>query len=331
MMEDWLFYLGKGGESMSKSRKINVVVAIAALFTSWLIMPRLVTAEDQQPLVILFEQPWPGGGSGSVPSDTTYPPYQAADNFSIQEDAFLTAIKWWGRYCEPNQGCGTYPRGETTKFIVRIFEDDEGQPAAIPFYPPEPPHNREVEVQLLDLGSGGGQRFFELYVELPLPVALKAGKTYWLSLLERDKSAVTYFDWNKAAYISSDNFALRTTDGSPWRTPIGNLSFVLYGEELIPPNIEAVLKFFDASITDGTLEGYGPGKSANGRLNALRNMLEMAADLINIGDIEGACEQLRAALKKCDGVPKPPDFVTGPAASELYDMIIELMAELGCE
>jgi hypothetical protein len=317
---------------MSKSKRIIVTAAIAALMTSWLIMPRLITAEDQQPPLILFEQPWPGGGSGSVPSDTTYPPYQAADNFTLQEDTFLTAIKWWGRYCEPNQGCGTYPSGETTKFIVRIFEDDEGRPAATPFYPPEPPHNKEVGgVQLIYLGSGGGQRFFELYVELPLPVALNAGKTYWLSLLERDKSAVTYFDWNKAAYISSDNFALRTTDGSTWILPIGNLSFVLYGEEPIPPTIEAVLKFFDASVADVTLEGEGPGKSAEARLNALRNMLEMAGDLIEIGDIEGACWQLKAALEKCDGDPLQPDFVTGEAVTELYNKILELMEELECK
>jgi hypothetical protein len=60
-------------------------------------------------------------------------------------------------------------------------------------------------------------------------------------------------------------------------------------------------------------------------------MLETAGDLIAIGDIEGACGQLKAALKKCDGKPKPPDFVTGSAASELCAMISDLMAELGCE
>ena len=60
-------------------------------------------------------------------------------------------------------------------------------------------------------------------------------------------------------------------------------------------------------------------------------MLEMADDLIATDDIEGACKQLESALGKCDGVSPPADFVTGPAASELHDMILELMAELGCE
>ena len=106
---------------------------------------------------------------------------------------------------------------------------------------------------------------------------------------------------------------------------------MLYGEESIPPTIEAVIEFFDASVADVVLEGEGPGNSANARLNALRNMLEMAGDLIEIPDIEGACVQLKAAMEKCDGDPLQPDFVTGPAAPELCAMISDLMAELGCE
>jgi len=99
----------------------------------------------------------------------------------------------------------------------------------------------------------------------------------------------------------------------------------------IEPTIDATLVFFDESVEEGMLEGDGSGKSANGRLNALRNMLEMAGDLINIGDIEGACVQLKAALQKCNGDSPPPDFVVGDAVAELYDMIFELREELGCE
>jgi len=96
-------------------------------------------------------------------------------------------------------------------------------------------------------------------------------------------------------------------------------------------SIDNILNFFDESIPNGTLTGDGPGNSANGRLNALRNMLEMAGDLIEIPDIEGACVQLKAALGKCDGDPLQPDFVTGPAAIQLSQMIEDLMESLGCE
>jgi hypothetical protein len=95
--------------------------------------------------------------------------------------------------------------------------------------------------------------------------------------------------------------------------------------------IEKILEFFDDSVADDSLKGDGRGNSANGRLNAFRNMLEMAGDLIDVGDIEGACGQLKAASRKCDGDSPPPDFVAGPAVSELHDMILGLMEELGCE
>jgi hypothetical protein len=51
------------------------------------------------------------------------------------------------------------------------------------------------------------------------------------------------------------------------------------------PTIDNILDFFDDSVADGFLTGNGPGKSANGRLNALRNMLEMAGKLIKLGDL----------------------------------------------
>jgi hypothetical protein len=97
------------------------------------------------------------------------------------------------------------------------------------------------------------------------------------------------------------------------------------------PSIGEILSFYDYFVENEDLTGVGQGNSANGRLNALRNMLEMAGDFINIGDIEGACGQLHAASKKCDGESPPPDFVTGEAVSDLYNMIVELIAALGCE
>ena len=98
----------------------------------------------------------------------------------------------------------------------------------------------------------------------------------------------------------------------------------------IEPSIDDVLTRFADFVEQGTLTGIGPGNSANGRLNAFGNMLEMAADLIDIGDIEGACGQLTAASNKCDGSLRPPDFIAGPAAFELHEMILDLMADIDC-
>jgi beta propeller repeat protein len=99
-----------------------------------------------------------------------------------------------------------------------------------------------------------------------------------------------------------------------------------------PPEeqIMDVLDFIHESVVAGTLEGTGNGNSAEKRLNALINMIEAAGDKIGAGNFDGACGQLMAVYKKCDGEEHPPDFVTGSAAENLGTMIIELMSSLGC-
>ena len=98
----------------------------------------------------------------------------------------------------------------------------------------------------------------------------------------------------------------------------------------VPPTqqIQNILDYFDTSVADGTLIGYGPGNSASKRLNALRNMIEAASDLINAGAYEQAIEQLESIAKKTDGVSKPQDFVVGDAVSDLNTMINDLIASL---
>lgn len=95
--------------------------------------------------------------------------------------------------------------------------------------------------------------------------------------------------------------------------------------------ISDIIDFFDASVADGSLFGLGPGNSADKRLNALRNMLLAAGDLIDDGDYEQACRQLASDWAKTDGLPRPPDFVGGEAAAELAALIEELMGAIGCE
>ncbi len=52
-------------------------------------------------------------------------------------------------------------------------------------------------------------------------------------------------------------------------------------------NAAQILSFFDTAISKGTLVGKGPGNSADGRLNALRNMLKSADGLIDAGNLAG--------------------------------------------
>jgi hypothetical protein len=99
-----------------------------------------------------------------------------------------------------------------------------------------------------------------------------------------------------------------------------------------PPEeqITSILDFISESVESGSLEGSGNGNSAGNRLNALINMIEAAGDLIEAGNIDGACGKLMAIYKKCDGLARPPDFVEGEARAELAQMIFNLMASLGC-
>lgn len=90
-----------------------------------------------------------------------------------------------------------------------------------------------------------------------------------------------------------------------------------------------ILDFIDTSVDSGALTGDGPGASSEDRLNALRNMIKTAGNLIATGDIDGACQQLLDALERTDGQPRPPDFVTGgPAAVELASRIQQLLDSL---
>ena len=88
---------------------------------------------------------------------------------------------------------------------------------------------------------------------------------------------------------------------------------------------------FDSWVDSGTIEGNGPGNSANNRLNSFRSMLERAGDLINSGDTEKGCKELKLVYDKCDLDSPPPDFVTGESVPELSEMILELIENLGCE
>ena len=94
--------------------------------------------------------------------------------------------------------------------------------------------------------------------------------------------------------------------------------------------ISNLVSAFDEAVAAGDLRGSGAGASANERLQALRNMLVRAGDLVEAGSISQACVQLADALARTDGRVPPVDFVTGGAASELAAEIVALRTRLAC-
>jgi len=106
-------------------------------------------------------------------------------------------------------------------------------------------------------------------------------------------------------------------------------TFQMTSPLLLPPRqIDEIQEFFNDSVDTGSLFGTGPGKSADGKLRALRNMLERAEELINKGLIDEAIQHLEDAYKKTDGSPNPPDFVSGGSASDLARKIQTLINTL---
>jgi hypothetical protein len=94
--------------------------------------------------------------------------------------------------------------------------------------------------------------------------------------------------------------------------------------------IEDLLNSFDESVEGGELGGVGSGYSASNKLKSFRNKLVNISNLIDDGDITQACQEISAAMKKCDDETPPPDFVEGDAAFILYSDLNDLWSELGC-
>ena len=94
--------------------------------------------------------------------------------------------------------------------------------------------------------------------------------------------------------------------------------------------INQVIWLFDGLVTEGALEGRGPGFSGERRLNLLRRALIWARDLAYEGQIDYACSVLSAVGRRVDGDPRPPDFVTGSGVGEFHSSLVYLQNFIGC-
>lgn len=97
-----------------------------------------------------------------------------------------------------------------------------------------------------------------------------------------------------------------------------------------PSDCAGVVAYFHDAVEAGTIQGSGPGSSAEHRLNAFRNILMGICDLLDEDNLEEACELIAGALKKCDGESRQPDFVTGEGVQNLYFLIQDLQDASGC-
>ena len=153
---------------------------------------------------------------------------------------------------------------------------------------------------------------------LPAPFTLSPGDDVFVT--------VTFFPTSLGLHVGT-----LTVDSDDPDDPIVDVSLI--GNGLAGAVYEAKTALetaVDDAIWDGVLVGSGSGNSASGRLGAFADMIEAAGDLIEAGFIEDACGQLRSALRRVDGDPRPPDFVEGDAAETIAGQIEILRASLGC-
>jgi len=179
--------------------------------------------------------------------------------------------------------------------------------------------NADLEVSVINLQPGSDD--FAVAFDYPLPVVIPSNGTADVSII-----------YTPSAVGPSSGIVEIISDDPDEGYIEVSLNGTGVPEETPPEEqIAEILDFFDMSVEGGTLEGDGPGNSAQGRLGALRNMVEAAGDLIAQARYEDACGQLLDAYERCDGLLRPPDFVKGEAADDLAQMVLDLMADLECE
>ena len=64
--------------------------------------------------------------------------------------------------------------------------------------------------------------------------------------------------------------------------------------------------------------------SLGGKLTVAFGSITLILAIVAIWAITG----VGSIVKKCDGQPKPPDFVSGEATAQLHDMIVALMEDI---
>ena len=115
--------------------------------------------------------------------------------------------------------------------------------------------------------------------------------------------------------------------GSTGDTGQGNWNLI---ELIVPTDIDSIIEYVQDAISYGDIYGRGPGRSADGRLNAFLNKLMALKDFIEQDLTEDACGQLDDIIKRSDGIEPPLDFVVGPGLPALADMLAALRDDLAC-
>jgi hypothetical protein len=99
-----------------------------------------------------------------------------------------------------------------------------------------------------------------------------------------------------------------------------------------PMTIEDILAFFDAGVEAGTIQGTGPNENArNSHLKVFEWRLLLVAFFLDKGSDRVACILLWNAYGRSDGQDRPKDFIKGQNVGVLNAIILQFIADLGCQ
>jgi len=251
-------------------------------------------------------------GAPPVPGTTTANVEVASSQLhALMLDNELFEDRVWIKHyqqCEALEGVVVNP-------LIAEIDVDVG---LLRVFPIEVSNSGDTDLQLEDLQiRPGGSRAFTIVSSPALPVLLSPGSR-------------TTIEVEFVPTVGSTESAVLEITTSDADTPF--LEVALFGRGVSHvEQLQDLISLFDLAVAEGQLEGVGRGNSAEGRRDALRDMLEEALRSRESGFVEQSCGQLRAALLHADGAPKPPDFVAGEAAETLAAEIRHLRENLGCK
>lgn len=177
----------------------------------------------------------------------------------------------------------------------------------------------DLSIQSIEFAGGTDAAYQVASVSAGIPVALGPGDVIDVQI-RFTPSAVASF--TGSLRVATDDY-----DEAIVLVPLAGSGV---NDQSLDAEVAGLLAFFDDAVEGGSLVGDGPGKSAENRRDALRNMLVAAGGMIADGEHGEACKQFADAYDRTDGEAQPPDFVEGSAATELRTRIAVLLGSLGC-
>ena len=157
-------------------------------------------------------------------SDFSYV-YTAAEDFVLEAGAAtITDVHWWGAY---DDGAT-----EVDDFLIRIFEDDGGAPAAGPmaeFYTGNAVSRTDTGLLISD--------YYPLYsydIDIA-PLALEAGATYYISIVNNTPNSSSDWAWATSADGVGEHWQWYDSGTGVLLSSVpSELAFYLTGGEVVP-------------------------------------------------------------------------------------------------